>query len=61
METWVKAQLDVLLPVLAVCSASDEERIVQVCSETVEALHNRGLGSDPCSVCSSVGRISQQR
>ena len=45
MESWVKQRLDVLLPVLAACSASDEERIAQACSETVEALHNRGLGS----------------
>lgn len=45
METWVKQRLDVLLPVLATCVASDEERIAQACGETVDALRHRGLGS----------------
>jgi len=43
LETWVKAQLDVLLPALAECS--DEARIAQLCGDVMQALRSRGLGS----------------
>jgi len=45
MEAWVSERLKVLLPALAECSVADETQIAQVCGETIEALHNRGLGS----------------
>ncbi len=45
MESWVKAQLDVLLPALAECSSVDEARIAQLCGDVIQALRSRGLGS----------------